>query len=606
MRMGGMLRRTDTGIDASDFGRPFDWGLTKRMWAYAKPYWRRFLISMVLMCVYTGANVMNPYFVTIIIDDFIVPKRLNALSWISLAYVGVNLLQWWAQYGQLYLMTYVGEWALYQVGRDMFWNLQRLSMSFYDRNEAGRIMSRIQNDVSVLQQTLSSGIIATLAGLLTLAGIVVALLSLNVRLALIVLMAIPLMAAILGVWQRYAIRSFRRARTAISAVNANLQENVSGVRVIQSLAREGTNLVHFRELNGENLDANLATGRVTAIIQPIIELVSALATAVVVIVGGDFVFHHELTVGVLVGFTLYITRFFDPIRQVTMQFTQLQRSTVSAERIFEILDEKPAVTDAPGATALPPIEGHVRFDDAGFEYVPGVPVLKHFSLDVQPGQTVALVGHTGAGKSTIISLLARFYDVTGGAITIDGYDLRSVTMESLRSQLGMVLQEPFLFSGTVRDNIRYGRPTATDAEIEEAAKVVGVHELIVRLDRGYDTPVRERGSNLSVGERQLIGFARAIIAQPRILILDEATANIDSFTERLIQQGVERLLRGRTAFVIAHRLATIKNADVIVVMREGEIVEQGTHQELIASQGHYRQLYSMGFREVGTASTATG
>jgi ABC-type multidrug transport system fused ATPase/permease subunit len=603
---GSVLRNSDVGIDDEDFGRAFDWGLTRRMWPYVQPYRARFLTSLVLMLIYTLTNIANPYFVTFAIDHVIIPRHLVELTYLAIGYVIMNVISWWAQYGQTYFMTWVGQWALYHVAADMFWHLQQLSLSFFDRNETGRVMSRVQNDVSVLQQLLSSGVISILASSLTLIGVVAVLLGLNWRLALLVFLTIPLMGAFLIVWQRYAITSFRKTRSAISAVNASLQENVSGVRVIQSLTREGVNLGRFGGLNQQNLDANLEASRVTAIIQPVIEVIAAVATAVVIVVGGKFVLDGTMTVGALVGFTLYIQRFFDPVRQITQQFTQLQRSTVAAERIFEILDTEPQVRDAPGAEALPPISGRVSFDNVSFAYTPDVPVLDHFDLDVQPGETIALVGHTGAGKSTIISLLARFYDVTDGAIRIDGHDIRAVTMESLRSQLGMVLQEPFLFTGSVRDNIRYGRPEATDEEVVAAAQVVGAHELIERLENGYETLLRERGVNLSVGERQLISFARAIVAEPRILILDEATANIDTFTEQIVQRGIQRLLDGRTSFVIAHRLATIKNASRIVVMRQGRIVEIGTHDQLIDRHGLYYNLYSMGFRDVAVPADPAG
>ncbi|MGI8554458.1 MAG: ABC transporter ATP-binding protein [Dehalococcoidia bacterium] len=601
MGRGSFLGRSDAGIGDEDFGRPFDWTLTRRLWVYVRPFRIRFSVSIFLMLVYTVTNVLNPYFITFTIDRVIVPRHLGQLTPIVLVYILLNVIMWWSSYGQTYLMTYVGQWTLYQVARDMFSHLQALSLSFYDQNETGRIMSRVQNDVTVLQQLLSSGIISILASSLTLIGIIFILLALNWKLALLVFITMPVMAAFLYIWQKYAIGSFRKTRSAISAVNASLQENVSGVRVIQSLTREGVNMGRFGRLNAQNLDVNLEASRVTAIIQPVIEVVAAIATAVVVIVGGKFVFDRSLSIGALVGFTLYIQRFFDPIRQITQQYTQLQRSTVAMERIFEVLDQQPDVQDAVDAVVLPPIEGRVVFDNVSFAYIPGIPVLKHFSLDVQAGETIALVGHTGAGKSTIISLLARFYDVTDGALSIDGHDVRSVAMGSLRSQLGMVLQEPFLFSGTVRENIRYGRIDATDAEIEEAAAAVGAHELIMRLEYGYATLIRERGINLSVGERQLISFARALLARPRILILDEATANIDTFTEQIVQEGVQRMVHRRTSFVIAHRLATIKHASRIVVMREGEIVEIGSHEELIARRGLYYTLYSMGFREVGAA-----
>ena len=606
MGRSGMLGRSDLGIDQEDFGRPFDWALTRRMWKYVRPYRLRLGISVLLMLLATISNILNPYFVTYAIDHVIVPRNLTLLTWVAIAYVLMNAVNWWSGFGQTYLMAYVGQWALYRVATDMFWHLQQLSLSFYDQNETGRIMSRVENDVSVLQQLLSNGAISILSSSLSLFGVVAILLALNWKLALLVFISIPVMAVFLVIWQHYAIASYRKTRSAISAVNASLQENVSGVRVIQSLTREGVNLGRFGRVNAQNLDANLEASRVTAIIQPVIEVIAASATAVVIVVGGKFVLDGAMTIGALVGFTLYIQRFFDPVRQITQQFTQLQRSTVAAERIFELLDTEPKVRDAPDAITLPPIKGRVTFDDVSFAYVPDVPVLDHFSLDVQPGETIALVGHTGAGKSTIISLLARFYDVTDGAIRIDGHDIRDVTMQSLREQLGMVLQEPFLFSGTVGDNIRYGRPDASDAEVIAAAKVVGAHELIERLEHGYGTVLRERGINLSVGERQLISFARAIVAEPRILILDEATANIDTFTEQIVQRGIQRLLEGRTSFVIAHRLATIKNASRIVVMRQGRIAETGTHEQLLEHRGLYYNLYSMGFRDVSTPREAVG
>lgn len=602
----GSLERSDLGIDRDDFGKPFNWEMTKRLWRdYLRRYKGRLWICIALMLVYTVTNVLQPLYIGEIIDRAVIPQHYGLLSILVLGFIALNVITWWSQYGQNYLMAYVGEWTLYHVSADMFRRMQELTLRFYDNNEAGRIMSRIQNDITVLQQTVSSGFLQTAANLLSLVGIVIILMRQNWRLACIVCITIPAMAIILKVWQKYAIDCFRRARTAISAVNANLQENVSGVRIIQSLSREEENLQRFDRLNKENLNANLDTSHVTSIIQPIIEVVAAIGTALVIIIGGKFVLNAQMTIGELLAFTLYITLFFDPIRQVTQQYTQLQRSTVAAERVFEILDEEPEIKDSPDAIEMPIIQGHVCFNDVSFEYVPGVPVIQHLILEAKPGQSIAFVGHTGAGKSTIISLLARFYDVTDGSITMDGHDIRDVTMSSLRGQFGMVLQEPFLFSGTIKDNIRYGCVDATDEQIVEAATVVGAHELIMRMEQGYDTPIHERGINMSMGERQLISFARAVVAKPRILILDEATANIDTFTEQIVQQGIQRMLEGRTSFVIAHRLATIKNANRIVVMREGKVVETGSHQELIDNRGYYYNLYSMGFQDVTVAGATT-
>jgi ATP-binding cassette subfamily B protein len=370
------------------------------------------------------------------------------------------------------------------------------------------------------------------------------------------------------------------------------------VRVVQSLAREAQSTKEFTEVNRTNLSSNLEASRISALILPLVEVVAAIAISLVVVVGGTMVAQGHLQVGVLVAFTLYINRFFDPIRDLSQQYNQLQRTAVATERIFELLDMKAEIGDRPGAPDLPQVRGEVRFEHVNFAYTPGVPVLRDLSLRFPAGQTLAIVGPTGAGKSTIASLLLRFYEIQDGLITIDGHDIRAVTQRSLRRQVGMVLQEPFLFSGTVRHNIRIGRPTATDAEVEAAARAVGAHAAIMMLEHGYETLIRERGNNLSPGQRQLVSFARALLADPRILILDEATANLDGLTEYRLQQGLHQLLAGRTALVIAHRLSTIRDADTIAVLDAGQVVELGTHAELLARGGHYARLHARGFQQL--------
>jgi ATP-binding cassette subfamily B protein len=579
-----------------DEGSGFDLRLIRLFGPYVAPYRAAALASVVLMILNTAANLANPWLIGVAIDRFIVQRDSSGLTAICLVLLVVNVLMWQAQYWQVWSMSWAGQQTLYRLSSEMFTHLQRLSLSFYDRVEIGRVMSRLQSDVTVLETMLSSGLLAILGSLVALVGIVGIMLALDWSLALLSFAVLPVMIAIAAFWQRHAQHSFRRTRAAISLVNSTLQENISGMRVIQSLAREHRNRAEFDDLNRHNLETNLEAARISSLVLPLVEVVAAVAIALVVVFGGVLVSQGHLQVGVLVAFTLYINRFFDPIRELTQLYTQLQRSGVAAERIFQILGIQVEVQDRPDAEVLPPIRGEVEFRHVTFGYDPDHPVLRDLNLRIELGQTVAIVGPTGAGKSTIAGLVQRFYDVQEGAVCIDGHDVRSVTQRSLRSQIGVVLQEPFLFTGTIQDNIRYGRLGATDAEVEAAARAVGAHELIMRLPEGYETPIRERGNNLSVGQRQLISFARALLADPRVLILDEATANIDTFTELLVQQGLRRLLHGRTALVIAHRLSTIKNADRIIVLQAGKIVEDGTHVALLASGGAYAALYAMGFR----------
>jgi ABC-type multidrug transport system fused ATPase/permease subunit len=574
----------------------FDWYITRKFTPYIARYKGWTLVSVVLMLLYTVLSLANPYLIGVAIDQFISHNDLRGLAVIGAVLIVVNILMWQAQYWQVWTMSWAGQQILYHLSSDMFTHLQRLSLSFFDRTQIGRVMSRLQSDIDVLESMLSSGLLSMLGSLVSLIGIVVAMLAMNVTLALLSFTVLPIMIAIAAFWQRHAQRSFRRTRAAISIVNATLQENISGMRVIQSLVREDRNRAEFDELNTYNRDTNLEASRIAALILPLVEVVAAMAIAITVLYGGVLVSQGTLQVGILVAFTLYINRFFDPIRDISQQYSQLQRAGVAAERIFQILEMPVDIIDKPGAEVLPQIRGEVEFRHITFGYSRNLPVLRDLNLHMKTGQTVAIVGPTGAGKSTIAGLLARFYDVEHGAVLIDGHDVRDVTQHSLRSQIGVVLQESFLFTGTIRDNIRYGCLEATNEEVEEAARAVEVHDLIEQLPDGYETPIRERGRNLSVGQRQLISFARALLADPRILILDEATANIDTFTELLVQQGLRRLLHGRTALVIAHRLSTIKGADSIVVLQTGQIVEQGTHAELLQSNGPYASLYAMGFR----------
>jgi ABC-type multidrug transport system fused ATPase/permease subunit len=519
--------------------------------------------------------------------------NLHDLTLYGLLMIGLAVVSWLSYFVYMTNTAWMGHGVLLTLRKQMFGHLQKLSMSFYDRNEVGRIMSRVQNDVTSLQDLLTQGFFTILADILGLGVVLFWLFKLDWILALAVMGVLPFLILTLWLWQERAKKAFIRVRVAISTVNTNLQENISGVRVIQSLNREDENLRRFDKVNSDNLNANVQAARLTAIVNPAVEAAVAIAMAVLIVLGGYRVMNHLTTIGVIVAFALYVLRFFDPIREMVMQYAQLQRSMAGGQRAFEVLDTKPEIFDKPGAIALPAVRGEIEFDHVEFSYNKGLPVLHDINLKVNPGETTALVGQTGSGKTTITTLISRLYDVSSGSIRVDGFNIRDVQRASLVRQMGVVLQDPFIFSGTVAENIRFGRPQATDDEVKAAAESVGANEFIQGLENGYNTELVERGQNLSLGQRQLLSFARAIVADPRILILDEATARVDSSTEAVIQRALKQVLKGRTSFVIAHRLSTIRGADRIVALENGQILEMGTHAELLAKGGVYHRLYKM-------------
>ncbi len=576
--------------------KAIDTKILRRLLGYVKPYMAKFLLGIVMILFATGAGLAGPWLIRLAVDKYILAGDYGGLTLIAGLYLGIHAVSWIVNYLRQLLIASVGQSVIFDLRRDLFAHIQRLTFKFFDTTPAGVLISRVVNDVGAVQELVSGGILSVVSDVVTLGGIVVLMLTMHWKLALVSFITMPLLFLAANAFRTRAARAYRKVRTQIANVTANLQESISGVRVTQSFAREQANLERFDQTNLENMQANMEAVSVFSIFVPVVEFISSLGTALVLWFGGRFFGMGDIEAGVIVAFMLYVGRFYGPIRDLTMVYNELQAANAACEKIFQIMDTPPEVVDRPSAADLGSVRGDVLYDDVTFAYEDDQYVLKEINLAIPAGSRIALVGPTGAGKSTMINLLARFYEPTAGAVKVDDVDTRQVTMRSLRRNMGIVLQDTFLFSGTVRDNIRYGNPEATEDEIIAAAKAVRAHEFIMRLPEGYDTEVRERGGKLSVGQRQLISFARALLADPRILVLDEATSSVDAYTEVLIQEALERLMIGRTSVIIAHRLSTIRNADKIVVLDGGRIVDTGRHEELLARGGLYAHLYEMQFR----------
>lgn len=610
-----------------EFIKPKNIGSTlRRFWTYFRPYWYALALVAVLLFVVTWTHIVSPQIIGDAVDCYLVPaqpgqaaaatncdqdpgtlsqsERYSGLATAALQVTGLYFLGAALSAVMFYSMSWAGQHALREIRGDVFRHVNRLSLGYYAEHEAGNIMSRFTSDSETIQQVLSFALVNVISGSLLIVWVMVKMLSLNVTYALISLTVVPVMIVATFWFSEQARRAFRVSRQEMGSVNADLQESIAGVREVQAFNREEENIENFRRVNAANRDANIRAAAFTSALTPVLEALGYVAIAIVVVAGGLSVLRNEplpggstvISIGTVIIFLQYIQRFNQPIQQIAVLWTNVQSAIAGGERIFALLDEKPDLVDKPNAKEMPAIQGRVEFENVAAEYKAGEPVLRGVSFTAQPGQTVAIVGPTGAGKTTIINLIPRFYDATQGAVKIDGIDVRDVTAESLRRQIGIVLQDSFLFSDTVMNNIRYGRLDATDEDVIAAAKLASADAFIERLPDGYQTILGERGSGLSQGQRQLLSIARAALASPRILILDEATSSVDTRTERMIQKALEQLMQGRTSFVIAHRLSTIRNADLVMMLKNGEIIERGTHHQLLEQRGAYYDLYMSQFQ----------
>jgi len=598
-------------IEEDMFGWVFERNIVLRIWEFVRPYKRQLMISIIAVLVFTGTQIAIPLIISYAIDNGLTAGTAgqSALRGAMIAFaiaIGLNYGSAWVQES---VVGKAAENVLFDIRTAMFSHLQDVSLTFMDKTEVGRLMSRLQGDVNAMQEFLETSVLSV-GDIVLLFGIIGSMLWLNVQLGLMTLCVLPILFLVRVVWLPRAREAFMAAHVANSVANGALAEAIHGVRTVQSMDRQPINFALYDDKALATLQAHRTASKFAQVMVPIVDSLTGIAMAVVVVIGGSMVLDQQLEVGVMVAFLFYIQRFFDPIRSLTMQYSVMQRAMASGQRLIDVLDVALDIKDAPDAVDLPcNMDGSVEFKDVTFGYNPANPVLKSVNFRVNPGETVALVGPTGSGKSSAMSLLNRFYDVQGGRVLVSGHDVRDVTQSSIGREIAMVLQEPYLFSGTVLENIRYNKDSATKHDVISAAKAVGAHDFIMALPLGYETVMGERGGTLSLGQRQLISFARALVADAKILVLDEATASIDSYTEMLIQKALVTLLTGRTGLVIAHRLATIRDADKIIVLQAGEVLEQGNHDELMALKGLYAQLYSVNypsFDDLPAVSVDTG